>query len=60
VSIKLQIAQSTIDFGEAGTQILRSDQFFALAKALGISARTLAQAMGIDVSGVSDDNEYNQ
>ena len=39
----------------AGAKIPRTDRFIEMCRALNVSPKTLAKAMGMDVSGIPDD-----
>lgn len=50
------IAEVTINTWVAGKKIPRFDNAIALARELGVSLKTLAKAMRLDVSGIPDDD----
>jgi transcriptional regulator with XRE-family HTH domain len=51
----LGLALSTVTFYISGEKLPRIDRFFEMCKTLGVSPKTLAQSMGLDVSDVPDD-----
>ncbi len=52
---KLDLSFRTIADWEAGKKVPRADNFLALCRELGVSPKTLAKAMKLDVEGVPDD-----
>lgn len=53
---KLHISWRTVSDWERGNKTPRFDNAIALARELGVSLKTLARAMNLDVSGVPDDD----
>jgi transcriptional regulator with XRE-family HTH domain len=49
------LSKSTIGFYESGVKLPRIDNFVQIARCLGVSLKTLAKAMGINVENISDD-----
>ena len=52
---RMNLSYRTIAEWESGRKIPRFDNAIALARELGVSLKTLAKAMQLDVSGVHDD-----
>jgi len=57
LSRKLQAAEVTVNSWASGKKMPRFDNAIALAKELGVSLKTLAKAMGLDVTGVPPDDD---
>lgn len=55
LSRRLNVGIRIIGHWESGTKLPRFDNAIALARELGVSLKTLAKAMRLDVTGVSDD-----
>lgn len=53
---RLNISQTNIQFWEYGQAKPKLDNAVALARELNVSLKTLAKSMGIDVTGVPDDD----
>lgn len=54
-SRELGLSKSTIGFYESGQKLPRVDRFLSMCRVLGVSPKTLARAMRLDVSGIADD-----
>ncbi|AFZ31654.1 helix-turn-helix transcriptional regulator [Gloeocapsopsis crepidinum LEGE 06123] len=52
---RLDLSLRTVGDWETGKKIPRFDNAIALARELGVSLKTLAKAMKLDVEGVPDD-----
>ncbi|BAU65671.1 hypothetical protein STA3757_30600 [Stanieria sp. NIES-3757] len=59
LSQKLHCGIRIISHWENGTKIPRFDNAIALARELNVSLKTLAQAIGLDVSDIPDDEEVS-
>ncbi len=55
LSQKTGIAEVTINSWVAGKYMPKLDNAVVMAKALGVSLKTLSESLGIDVSGLPDD-----
>lgn len=55
LSRRLNVGIRIIGHWESGTKLPRFDNAIALARELGVSLKTLAKAMQMDVTGVPDD-----
>lgn len=52
---ELGLSLSVVTFYIAGEKLPRIDNFLQMARKLKVSPKTLAQSMGLDVSGIPDD-----
>lgn len=52
---EMNVSKALIGYYEARKKLPRVDNFLLLAKSLNVSLKTLARAMGMDVSGIPDD-----
>lgn len=55
LSRRLNVGIRIIGHWESGTKLPRFDNAIALARELGVSLKTLAKAMRLDVTGLPDD-----
>lgn len=55
LAVEMELSRTTIGLYESGAKLPRVDNFLALAKKLGVSLKTLAKAMNLDISGIPDD-----
>ena len=55
LSQKMGVGLRIISDWKAGRKVPRFDNAIALARELGVSLKTLARAMNLDVSGIPDD-----
>ena len=60
LSRDLNIAEVTVNTWVSGRKVPRFDNAILLARKLGVSLKTLAQAMDIDVSGVENDKDVKE
>ena len=57
VAQNLGVSQQTVNAWLNRRKVPRADNFFALCRELGISAKRLGKLLQIDVSGVPDDDQ---
>ncbi len=55
LAIKLGVDKSQISYWNTGKKTPRLDNAARLAKELGVSLRSLSQALGVDVAGIPND-----
>ena len=60
LSRKINAAEVTVNSWASGKKTPRFDNAIALAKELGVSLKTLAKAMRLDVTGVPDDEPLDR
>lgn len=56
LSKEIDVAEVTLNTWVAGKKMPRFDNAIALARQLGVPLKVLARSIGIDVSGVPDDD----
>jgi transcriptional regulator with XRE-family HTH domain len=57
---RLNLSFRTIGEWEGGKKMPRFDNAIALARELGVSLKTLAKVMGLDIEGIPDDRSQTR